>query len=261
MKITSPQVMAAYWVRTLREIEAAGLLDTVVWVDLCNEWPLEVWAPYFPGKNSSGFWSKPDSLAYMKTAIELVRKDFPQLPLLFSFFNDEVEDYAKHDVSHFDLLEHHIWMAQANGGEFYKLVDYRYERFDLKGYNNMNLKAEPIYRARPDYWKRLLIEKIDRTAKAAAAAGKPLATTECWGVVDYKDWPLLKWDWVKELCAVGTRHAASTGQWVAIATSNFCGPQFRGMWRDVAYHRALTGVIKNAPINPQLHSGRMWERL
>lgn len=30
----------------------------------------------------------------------------------------------------------------------------------------------------------------------------------------------------------------------AIATSNFCGPQFRGMWRDIALHQLLTAAIK-----------------
>jgi len=86
-------------------------------------------------------------------------------------------------------------------------------------------------------------------------------TTECWAVVDYKDWPLLKWDWVKELCAVGTRHAASTGRWLAIGTSNFCGPQFVGMWRDVNWHRQLTNVIRNSEINRELRSGKLYSRL
>ena len=74
----------------------------------------------------------------------------------------------------------------------------------------------------------------------------PLITTECWGVVDYKDWPLLKWDWVKDLCALGVQHAASTGQWLAIATSNFCGPQFAGMWRDKAWHQQLTQTLSQS---------------
>lgn len=79
--------------------------------------------------------------------------------------------------------------------------------------------------------------------------------------MDYKDWPLLQWDWVKELCAVGATRAANSGQWLAIATSNFCEPQFVGMWRDVAWHRRLTRNIKTAQINPELRQGRLYERL
>jgi hypothetical protein len=58
----------------------------------------------------------------------------------------------------------------------------------------------------------------------------------------------LDWDWIKELCAVGTQAAAETGRWAAISTSNFCGPQFRGMWNDVAWHQERTAAIKNATI-------------
>ena len=85
----------------------------------------------------------------------------------------------------------------------------------------------------------------------------PLITTECWGIVDYKDWPLLKWDWVKDLCALGAQRAAWTGQWLAIATSNFCGPQFVGMWRDKEWHQQLTHTIKTAEIGRLSTSARI----
>ena len=49
-------------------------------------------------------------------------------------------------------------------------------------------------------------------------------------------------------CAAGTRYAAETGAWAAIATSNFCGPQFVGMWRDIDWHRELTDLIKSSPL-------------
>jgi hypothetical protein len=79
--------------------------------------------------------------------------------------------------------------------------------------------------------------------------------------VDYKDWPLLKWDWVKELCELGTITAASTGQWIAIATSNFCGPQFAGMWRDVEWHQRLTRIIRSSVINPEVVNMKITRRL
>jgi hypothetical protein len=66
--------------------------------------------------------------------------------------------------------------------------------------------------------------------------------------VDYKDAPMLDWDWVKELCAYGVERACAANQWVSIATSNFCGPQFAGMWRDVAWHRRLTRLIHESPL-------------
>ena len=39
MSITGPDVMAAQWIKTLDNIRDAGLLDAILYVDLCNEWP------------------------------------------------------------------------------------------------------------------------------------------------------------------------------------------------------------------------------
>jgi hypothetical protein len=196
----------------------------------------------------------------MRKAIALVREKYPRVPLQFSFAGDPVPA-TKQELSDFDLLDTHVWMTQQNSGEFYKLTGYNYERFDPKGYTNLSLKADETYRARPQYWQGLLTKEIDRLAAWSKQIGFPLATTECWAIVDYKDWPLLKWDWVKDLCALGARRAATSGQWLAIATSNFCGPQFVGMWRDLAWHRELTRAIKTAEINPGLRSGRLYDRL
>ena len=69
-------------------------------------------------------------------------------------------------------------------------------------------------------------------------------------MVDFKDWPGLDWGWVKELCALGTLTASATGRWAAIATSNFCGPQFVGMWRDVGWHLRLTDAIHRGALPP-----------
>jgi hypothetical protein len=208
-----------------------------------------------------GEWDHPASLEFMHRTIALVRARYPKMPLFFSCSSERVENYLENDLSDFDLLDPHVWMTQENGGEFYKIVGYAYERFDPKGYTNLSLKAEETYRARPRYWQDALVHKIDRLASVSAKLNKPLITTECWAIVDYKDWPLLKWDWVKDLCALGAQHAASSGQWLAIASSNFCGPQFVGMWRDKNWHLSVTRSIKSASISPALRQGRLYERI
>ena len=83
-------------------------------------------------------------------------------------------------------------------------------------------------------------------AEWSRAADKRLITTECWSLVDYKDWPLLEWDWLKELCELGVPSAAATRCWVAMVTNNFNGPQFAGMWRDIDWHRRMTSIIHSA---------------
>jgi len=63
-------------------------------------------------------------------------------------------------------------------------------------------------------------------------------------IVNYKDGPMLDWGWVKEICAHGVESAVRTGAWKAVCTSNFCGPQFVGMWRDIGWHQTLTRRIR-----------------
>ncbi|MGD1063826.1 MAG: cellulase-like family protein [Terracidiphilus sp.] len=261
MGISGPEVMAAQWLKTLDLIAGAGLLDAILYTDLCNEWPLDVWAPFIKPHSNFSDWDRPASLDYMHRAIALVRARYPTMPLFFSCSSDRVENYLEHDLSDFDLFDPHVWMTQENDDEFYKIVGYAYERFDPKGYTNLSLKAEATYRARPRYWQDLLTRKIDRLASVSTKMSKPLVTTECWAIVDYKDWPLLKWDWVKDLCALGTQRAASSGQWLAIASSNFCGPQFTGMWRDKNWHLNVTRAIKSASINSALRQGRLYEKI
>ena len=89
-------------------------------------------------------------------------------------------------------------------------------------------------------------------ATFSRSARLPIATSEGWAIVDYKDWPGLDWGWVKEMSEVALDQALTTGRWSLLCTSNFCGPQFVGMWRDVAWHRRLTERIRKAAIAEDL---------
>lgn len=264
MRITSPAVMAAQWLDTLASIARDGLLGSILWVDLCNEWPGPLWAPFFrnePPEQTWGAWHTAASMGWMQAALAEVRREHPDLPLCFSFDGMQDEFYALRDLTGFDLIEHHTWMAKENGGEFAKLAGYTYGGFDPAGYRNLVAQGEALYQRRPKYWQGLLVRRIASLAAASVRAKKPLVTTECWGVVDYKDWPLLDWGWIKELCELGTLTAAATHRWAALATSNFCGPQFCGMWRDVAWHQRITAKIKSSTIAPSLAGGPLLRRL
>ena len=255
MKITAPDKMADCWISTLRTIEQDGLLDTILYVDLCNEWPGNLWAPFFSSQYPHivwGEWYKEESLFWMKRTLERMRVKYPDMPFLFSFDCWDVHKYEEVDTSFLDLFEHHIWMVHQNNNEFYKKVDYKDGQFFPEAYKKVVKVAEKLYKAKPLYWQKLLTDKIKLTGEVAKKVGRPLVTTECWGIVDYKDWPLLNWDWVKELCALGTVTAAQTGMWVGIATSNFCGPQFVGMWRDVKWHQEMTAIIKSAELDESI---------
>jgi hypothetical protein len=245
--ITSARMHAEQWLATLNMIRDAGLLEHILYVDLCNEFPLRVWAPFLYQNENQPDLSLTDAhvAAWMNDALQIVQAAYPHIPACFSFTTD-YDRWQEIDVARFDLLELHLWMAQAS--DFYERVGYHYERFSPDGYDNLALKAEPLYRENPRHWQAALLNGIDRLAAWSRHVRKPLITTECWALVDYKDFPLLNWDWILELCELGVKRAAASGCWSAIATSNFCAPQFVGMWREIAWHQKMTDLIHNAQL-------------
>jgi hypothetical protein len=243
MKIRTPEDHGRVWKTTLDSIAADGLLKHILYVDLCNEFPLPDWAPFLPPNTERANKQGQD---WMRRAIAAVRRAYPSLDFTFSV-TTEYDALKQQDVSMLDFLEAHVWMTQWT--TFYDDVGYNYERFDTKGFDNLVERGKKVYLSNPDHWKAGLVSGVKTIADWSRATNKPLITTECWAVIDYKDWPLLEWDWVKDLCELGVRTASSTGRWVAMATSNFCGPQFAGMWRDVPWHRRLTDVIHQGPIH------------
>ncbi|MBE0652753.1 MAG: cellulase, partial [Bacteroidales bacterium] len=248
--ITSPEMLAKVWLSVLDLLNEKDLLDTVMYVDLNNEWPLDEWTPY---KKGLGGWASKESMKWMETSISLLKEKYPFLKYTFSF-TGEVTEKTKHygDLQFLDFLEQHIWMVNYNDSEFYNKIDYHYEAFDPVGYQKIAKYAEKLYKEKPDYWKDGLKKQIRHAADWSKHSGKPLITTECWGLVTYKDWPLLNWEWIKELCETGVREAAATGRWISMATSNFCGPQFVGLWRDIEWNKKLADIIHNSIVDPKL---------
>lgn len=239
MTITSPQGLAAIWVKTLDHIKAWGELDNVLYVDFCNEFPLHCWAPFYARHGGSEKWQSPEATQWMRETVQEFKKSYPQIPVTFSFAGGYDDPDA--DVGFLDFLEPHIWMM--NSSEFAKDVGYNFARFDDSGYKNLALNGERTYKASKDFYDGCLIANIHKVAELSRRSGKPLVTTECWSVIDYKDWPLLHWDWILDLNALGVKTAAATGRWAGMATSNFCGPQFTGMWREKKWHQEMTAII------------------
>ena len=238
--IATPEIHARVWFETLRSIEEAGLLDAVIYVDLCNEWPW--WGTFFGEEKARADWRTPASQDWMRRAIAVLQKAYPQMPFCFSFSNELFSDNSDIDVSHMGLLEPHLWLS--NNTDFYQQIGFKFNNFDIGEYGPVAESSERLYRMDERHWQQLLAELIGKLADWSRRTGRPLVTTECWAIINYRDWPRLDWGWVKELCAFGTEEAVKTDRWAAIATSNFCGPQFVGMWRDVEWHQRLTKLIR-----------------
>ena len=182
----------------------------------------------------------------MEESIAILRTTYPQLEYCFSL-TTHLDDFSPKHVEMMDLLELHIWMTGAS--DFYQRIGYDFPKFTTDGFENLVQFGEPLYRANPEHWLLKLTDMIDHLAGLSRKSKKHIVTTECWSVVDFKDWPMLDWGWIKEICEVGVQKASETGRWKAIGTSNFCGPQFHGMWRDLAWHRKQTELIRSGKIS------------
>ncbi len=239
MKIKTPEEHARIWTTTLDYIREWGELDNILYVDLCNEYPLDCWIPFFTEQYGDAGRDSLEARKWMRAATAEFKRSYPHIPVTVSFV--EPFDNTPDDMDFLDFLELHVWMAQSS--DYYDKVGYNYERFEDIGFHNMQLHGEKIYKENKKYYDKCLVNQIDRAADWSRRTKKPLVSTECWSVVDYKDWPLLNWDWIIELNEVGVRAASATGRWAGIATSNFCGPQFVGMWREKQWHLDMTELI------------------
>lgn len=253
MKLQKPEDLAAVWKNTIHSVERAGLMDSILYVDICNEYPHSAWSPFLlkAAHKENMKRSDPESVRWAREVLRELKEGWPDLAFTVSESGPDMEKIvselegirkaAVDEVEDMDFMEMHIWFTHFT--DFYRKVGYHYERFSSEGYENMVKNAEAYYRSKQEYFHQELKKGILTIAQWSQLRNRPVITTECWGPVDYKDWPGLSWDWVKELCETGVETASKTGRWLAIATSNFCGPQFAGMWRDVAWHQRMTRMI------------------
>jgi hypothetical protein len=255
LRIRTPEDQAAIWIKTLDYLDRAGLADDLLYVDLCNEFPQLNWAPYLYGRLGGPELDRnqPRIVEWMTRSVELVRAAHRNLKYTWSFAS-QLTNWRGQDVSMMDLLENHIWMASPEVSEFNRVVGYDFDWFKPDSFDALARNGRSEYQAHREYYDSRLFWRIDENALWSKASGLPLVTTECWAVIDYKDWPGLDWDWVMDLNARAVEYAASKGRWTGIATSNFCGPQFVGMWRDVSWHRRLTDLIHKAPLDEDLQA-------
>jgi len=244
--IHHPQDLADVWLAAIRSIDAAGLLHNIEFIDLSNEFPIDVWTPFLKQEIDL---ASPKAEKWLTEPIERLKHHYPDLDYTLSVTG--IHDHVPVKFwREFNVLEVHLWMVQFT--DFYEKVGYHHAQFGGDEYRNLALKGRDLYFQNREAYLTALEKAIQRTVAWSKTAALPLGTTECWGIIDYKDFPLLEWDYVKEMCEIGTKTAAASGRWKYIATSNFCGPQFVGMWRDVEWHCELTKIIRSAAIDADL---------
>ena len=263
--IQSPEDYAHIWLETLDLLNEAGLHDRLVWVDICNEFPVSRWAPgpyadIFRSKRAGDLWMmrnmykkwddrvKQRIKNYFDGAITPLREKYPDLKYTFSFQGLGSRQMQQIDVGAFDVAEVHIWVSDymkwmVVSGQFLTHIEFPKYPKNVKIHARRMAKLYPKHR---EEYISMLEGRIDFWAEWGGDNNLPLFTTEAWGPINYDDVTPGgtggEWDWVKDIAEQGVRMASERG-WKGICTSNFCQPHFEGMWADVGWHKRMTELI------------------
>lgn len=253
MRICTPKDLADAWIKTLDYIADADLMDVIGYLDLCNEWPAFNWAPFLWGGKkpvNEGCWaageverfSSPLSIDWMSESIRRVKTHYPEMPCTFSisFHHAVPQETPKDALAAFDFIDAHLWITSGNPLENEFMLRLADNRPDVREGDLalMSGAARDLYYVNPDYWHAKLREQITIYERWSLETDLPLIQTEGWACTFYRDGPGYNWDWIKDVAAFCIAEAAKSKRWAALCTSNFCGPQFPGMWRDIDWHRA-----------------------
>ncbi len=254
-EIETPEDYVRVWAPTLELLDDEGLLTNVAWVDLCNEFPMEHWAPEVnrrifgvSNRGSDGTdreWSADESAGveeYLHVVNDL-RQRWPHLRYTYSVIIRSPSYYGL-DYSSLDVLEPHIWLTEA-AKEFNELTDF--DGIATGGLQRHINLVQQHYWSRREEWLAQLDAEMDRWAKVARQSEADLITTEGWSSIFWDTMPTADgrpcWDFVKDVAEFAVERAIEKG-WYGICTSNFSQPHFTEFWADVAWHQKLTSQIK-----------------
>lgn len=277
--VKSPEDYIRIWTETLDLLSAEDLLDIIVWIDVCNEFPGSAWAPgpfqdIFNRKQitddimKSIFpmmfrWKKSTIrrfARYLKETIAGLKDKYPDLKYTFSFQGMGSNNIMRADVSTIDLAEPHIWSTD----DFWWCLKSGMLKWILKWSRSQMLKSQTggypegleayvkrvmrLYPKSRERCRKILDRRTNYWLAWAKKNNLPLVTTEGWTAVFYEDispnGEAGEWEWFKDVAEIGVRMAIEKG-WQGVCTSNFCEPHFEGMWVDVEWHQRMTDLILN----------------
>ncbi|MFC9983821.1 cellulase-like family protein [Microbacterium keratanolyticum] len=268
------------WQETLEFIDSHGLMDTVVYLDVLNEYPyghVFSWLhktvgtmAYPPGENG-GYNERQQAFLwkFLTDAIERLRASWPVLTMSASFTFDGFERYWEDrvDFEVLDFLDVHIWLNYFPGfnelTNFHRTIERHGNPNDLftveRGgnayaegsrlipqdyhYDEIYATIRGVWHDERSRWLGDFEDRIGRVVDAARPHGLHVGQTEAWGLVNWADHPLLDWDIHRESAEIGAEIAARRG-YTFNCSSNFTHPHFLGFWDNVPWHRAFTDTVR-----------------
>lgn len=276
--IEGPMDLVRVWDETLEFLNKNNCLNNVIGVDVQNEFPYGACNMWLANQMNSfkkdvALGNTPNRKTefyrnYFNTVIKELKIRWPALPFAASsemlFFSEDRDM----DYSNFDWLDVHVWVHRykfepvsealnsivefgephrmyLNGGGNYMSTGFRipgdinFEKYNEQIYDNW-VKNIPAY----EEW---LEEKISFVASVGKKYGIPYGCTEGWGTICWAEHPLLTWDLIKEAGIMAAKLGSKYG-YTFNCQSNFCAPHFLTLWRDVEYHREVSGIIKEGKL-------------
>jgi hypothetical protein len=266
--VRTPDDFFRVWNETLALIDSAGLIDRILWVDLCNEFPLDVWAwgaaPEIFGNRRRTLagvgtralpWNEATSRRvqlYLSKPISRLRETWPQLRFCYSLCGVVGSKMRLLDVSNFGVAEVHCWLADDLRWSFSTMQLASLLELPLGTQVHSALAGRASAEKLQRWREQKLVPIMEIWSRWAHERDLPLITTEGWGPINYADGTRREesdWKWVKDFAALAVESALELG-WTGICTSNFCQPHHSGMWSDVQWHRELTSAIRKTARRP-----------
>jgi hypothetical protein len=259
------------WHETLAFLESHNLLDTILYVDLLNEYPLwhgfewlnlmleSLSAPRqgdLEGLSEEERCRHVDSHCYNPRQFDFynafatetlrrLKEAWPALDFLYCFTHSNSTPWDRMDLSRFDVLDVHHWFTQNI--EFSNRVDYFNAIHSASdsdaGYERCLASIRQTWPTCRDDLVTWMRGKLTHVAAVGKTLGVPCGSTEGWGPIMWREHPLLDWDFVKETGLIGAKLGAELG-FKFNGSSNFTHPQFEGLWANIAWHREVTSIIK-----------------
>ena len=264
--ITGPSDVIRMWNETLEFLSENDCLKNIIGVDIhneipngaCNNWLYSQLSAIEEPSEKQKFYTN-----YFHKVISELKKNWPELSISASCDGAFFFKVLDMDYTHFDFLDIHIW-AERVACDFLK--DTEMEQIRQFGFiTGKSSKTSYVGVKRelpPDvhfeeisnqihenwYKNRTIIEEqleaqIAYVAEIGKKYGVPIGCTEGWGTIVWQEHPLLSWDLNKDAGIM----AAKLGQkyeYKFNCQSNFCGPQFASLWKDIDYHQEVTSIIR-----------------
>jgi len=264
--LAGPDAFVRAWDETLQAIERADLLDTLLYVDILNEYPRWHGWNWFHEQtrqrdqaaqqpadpDQAHIWQaaqatdRPARRFYRDFASEVLERLDTRWPGLgfFASLSYDTQPEAELDLPKFGALDYHVWMTHCPGfGEATGYFDWIHPMADDSHFEEFVARRNAYWAEHREEMIRWMDDQIGAIAEAGRRHGIPCGNTEGWGEINGLEHPFLDWEWVKECGGICVDLALKHG-YRFICTSNFTRPQFPGVWNDVAWHRALTARIR-----------------